>query len=61
MQTNIKEAIEFQAEIKKVVSKKTASLDKEIGIVLNTNDLGALQLAMIDTDQMIRVSITLEE
>ena len=52
--------IQFLAEIRKVESKKLVSNDKEIVITLNTSDLSALQLAMIDTDKMIKVSVELE-
>ena len=46
--------------ILEVKSKKLVSLDKEITIVLNTSDLIALQLAMIDTDKIIKVSIEIQ-
>lgn len=52
---------EFEAEIREVKSKKLVSLDKEITIVLNTSDLRALELAKLDTDKTIKVSIELVE
>lgn len=52
--------IKFIAEIREVKSKKLVSNDKEITVVLNTSDLGALQLAMIDSDTTIKVTVELE-
>lgn len=52
--------LQFQAEVREVKAKKLISLDKEIIVILNTNDLVALELAKLDTDKIIKVSIEVE-
>ena len=52
-----KEVIGFNGEIKSVSVKKLDSLDKEIRITINTNDIIALELGKIETDKMVKVLI----
>lgn len=49
--------IEFDAEIREIKAKKLVSLDQEITVKLNTNDLIVLELAKIPTDKIIKVKI----
>lgn len=51
--------INLNCEIKKVSSKKTASLDVEYEIVLNTPDSQALTLGMLSGDSLVDVNIKL--
>lgn len=47
----------FHAELKEVKSTKTASLDKEIRVVLLTNEVEALELAQDDPETIYTVTI----
>lgn len=49
--------IKFEAQIKKVEIKSLVSLDKGIGILLYTDDIKAIDLALIPADKTIRVNI----
>ena len=49
--------IEFEAEIREVKSKKLVSLDKEIILILNTDNIEVLDLGKIASDKIVRVII----
>lgn len=49
--------IEFEVEIREVKCKKLISLDKEITIVLNTNDINVLDLGKIESEKTVKVVI----
>lgn len=49
--------ISFDAEVKKVTSKKLASLDMEYQAVLSSTDLNLYQLGTLDADQMVTVTV----
>lgn len=47
----------FIAEVKQVSSKKTASNDIEIRLVLATNDPTVLGLGALNADQLVKVKV----
>lgn len=49
--------IEFIAEVKKVTSKKLASLDMEYRAEIASQDLTLYQLGTLDADQLIKVTV----
>lgn len=49
--------LEFLAEVKKVSSKKLASLDMEYQAVISSSDLNLYQLGTLEADQMIKVTV----
>ena len=49
--------IEFPAEIKKVSSKKLASLDVEYQLTLSTADAAVMNLGLIPGDIMVLVKV----
>lgn len=53
--------LKFQAEVKEVASKKTASLDVTYKVVLFTNDKSVLALGALEGDTMINVSMEVDE
>ena len=53
--------MQFLAELKEVKTTKTASLDKEVRVVLLTNDLEAVDLGKDDPDTMYVVTIEKDE
>lgn len=53
--------MQFLAELKEVKTTKTASLDKEVRLVLLTNDLEAVDLGKDDPDTVYKVTIEREE
>lgn len=50
-------SIKFKAEIKKVQAKKTVSLDKEVELVLITDDITVLELGKVPTDKLVIVEV----
>ena len=52
--------MQFQAEIKQVSSKKTASNDIEYRIVLATNDPTVLGLGALNAEQLVKVTVEAE-
>lgn len=48
----------FQAEIKKVTAKKTASLDMNYQVVLETNNPDVLSLGALSPETLINVEVT---
>lgn len=50
-------AIEFDAEIKQVSSKKTASLDLEYRVVLAGDNPVINTLGLVDADSLVRVRV----
>jgi len=48
----------FDAEIKQVKSRKTASLDIEYTVQLVTNDPNVLSLGAMSPDQTVKVEVT---
>lgn len=52
--------MQFQAEIKEVKSRKTASLDNVYRIVLETNDSNLMTLGMLPADTLVSVSVESE-
>lgn len=53
--------IEFLAEVREVKSKKLVTNDIEYTVKFNTNEQSVLELAKLPADQLIRVSVKLEE
>ena len=53
--------LKFQAEVIKVESKKTASLDISYRIVLQTNDPKVLSLGTLQADDIISVEVSVDE
>ncbi len=51
------EPIVFDAEIKKVSSKKLASLDMEFQIVLSSQDENMFALGLIDAQKIVTVTV----
>lgn len=49
--------MEFNAEVKKVQSRKLVSNDIEYQVVLTTNDVTALSLGALSPETMIKVSV----
>lgn len=47
----------FVAEIRKVTSKKTASLDIVYQVVLETNDPAVMMLGAINADMLVDVTV----
>jgi hypothetical protein len=50
--------MKFEAEIKQIKSRKTASLDIEYTVTLTTNNPEVLSLGAISPDQLVKVEIT---
>ena len=50
----------FIAQVKQVVSKNLVSSDKSVRVVLDTQDLSALDVADIPADTLVRVTIETE-
>lgn len=55
------QAITFDAEIKKVSSKKLASLDIEYQCVLASNDLNLYSLGELPADAIVTVTVEVLE
>ena len=53
--------LEFNAEVKQVNAKKTASLDVTYKLEVLTDDVSVLALGALDGDKMIKVSIEVVE
>lgn len=53
--------ITFDAEIKKVSSKKLASLDVEFSVVLNSQDEHMYALGLVDANKIITVTVEVPE
>lgn len=53
-------AITFDAEIKKVSSKKLASLDMEYQCVLTSNDLNLYSLGELPADTIVTVTVEVQ-
>jgi hypothetical protein len=53
--------LDFQAEVKEVNAKKTASLDVTYKVVLLTSDPNVLALGAIDGDLMVKVSVEVSD
>ena len=53
--------ITFDAEVKKVSSKKLASLDMEFQIVLSSQDENMYALGLIDANKIITVTVEVPE
>lgn len=53
--------LEFNAEIKSINAKKTASLDVTYKLELMTDDVSVLALGALDGDKTIKVSIEVVE
>jgi hypothetical protein len=51
----------FEAEVKEVNSKKTASLDVTYKVVLFTNDPSVLALGALEGDAMLKVSVEVSD
>lgn len=49
--------MKFQAEIKEIKQKKTASLDNEYSIRLVTDDRTLMELSRIPADEVVSVEI----
>lgn len=50
-------SVTFQAEIRQVKMRKLVSLDKEMTVLLNTNELKVLELGKIDSDVVVEVRV----
>lgn len=55
------EPITFDAEIKKVSSKKLASLDMEYQVVLSSNDLNLYSLGELPAEALITVTVEVQQ
>jgi anti-sigma-K factor RskA len=53
--------MKFLAQIKKIVVRKTVSLDKEVEVVLITEDTNPLALGVIPSDENVLVTIEKEK
>jgi hypothetical protein len=51
----------FNAEVKEVNAKKTASLDVMYRVVLLTSDSSVLALGALEGDSMLKVRVEVEE
>lgn len=53
--------ITFDAEVKKVSSKKLASLDMEFQVVLASQDEHMYALGLVDANKIITVTVEVDE
>lgn len=53
------DAIEFEAIVDEVKVKQTASIDREIRIVLKTSDMNATELQKYIAENSVKVSVEL--
>lgn len=51
----------FDAEIKKVGSKKLASLDMEYSVTLNSQDSHLFELGLVDANKIVTVTVEVQE
>ncbi|MBM4644780.1 hypothetical protein GS464_29570 [Rhodococcus hoagii] len=53
--------IEFVAEIKKVTSRKTASLDMEYQVILSSDDELVNTLGLVGADELVKVRVEIQK
>ena len=58
VESEMAERMNFEAEIKKVTAKKTASLDMSYQIVLETHNPEVLSLGALSPETLINVEVT---